>query len=155
MLSFYLAFLYADRPYYNEFLERILCMSKFLFDVQQKNRLEQKGLLQRFSIICYGHQESVEEMRAHKAEKYKELKLKKDKKNMKEFEEWFLNYKPDENKNKINKSTNDKMNKSTNDKMNDKIKNKKKQNSKTKNISKKNVLDIYGRKTRRNKNALY
>jgi hypothetical protein len=147
MLSFYLAFLYADRPYYNEFLERILCMSKFLFDVQQKNRLEQKGLLQRFSIICYGHQESVEEMRAHKAEKYKELKLKKDKKNMKEFEEWFLNYKPDENKNKINKSTNDKMN--------DKIKNKNKQNSKTKNISKKNVLDIYGRKTRRNKNALY
>jgi len=70
---------------------------------------------------------------------------------MKEFEEWFLNYKPDENKNKINKSTNDKMN----DKMNDKIKNKKKQNSKTKNISKKNILDIYGRKTRRNKNALY
>ena len=45
MLSFYLAFLYADRPYYNGFLDRILCMSRFLFEVQQKNRLEQKGLL--------------------------------------------------------------------------------------------------------------
>lgn len=91
MLSFYLAFVYADRPYYNLFLDRILCMSKYLFDVQQKNRLEQKGLLRRFSITCYGHQESVEEMRAHKAEKYKELKEKGD---LAAFEEMFLNYKP-------------------------------------------------------------
>lgn len=91
MLSFYLAFVYADRPYYNLFLDRILCMSKYLFDVQQKNRLEQKGLLRRFSITCYGHQESVEEMRAHKAEKYKELKEKGD---PAAFEEMFLNYKP-------------------------------------------------------------
>jgi hypothetical protein len=92
MLSFYLAFLYADRPYYNQFLDRIMCMSKFLFDVQQKNRLEQKGLLKRFSIMCYGHQESIEEMRAHKSQKYKELKESGDKV---EFEKWFLNYKPD------------------------------------------------------------
>jgi len=91
MLSFYLAFLYSDRPYYNEFLDRILCMSKFLFDVQQKNRLEQKGLLKRFSITCYGHQETVEEMRADKSKKYQELK---NSKNKDEYEEWFLNYKP-------------------------------------------------------------
>ncbi len=100
MLSFYLAFLYANKPYYNYYLERILCMSKFLFEVQQKNRLSQKGLLRRFSVTCYGHQESVEEMRAHKAEKYKELKKSGDKK---EFEEWFLNYKPDEINLKNNK----------------------------------------------------
>lgn len=93
MLSFYLAFLYADRPYYDP--ERILCMSKFLFDVQYKNRLEQKGLLRRFSITCYGHQESVEEMRAEKAHKYKELSAKR---GTKEFEEWFLNYRPGEKK---------------------------------------------------------
>jgi len=98
MLSFYLAFLYADKPYYNDFLERILCISKFLFDVQQKNRLQQKGLLRRFSITCYGHQESLEENRAHKAEKYKELKEKGDKQ---EFQKWFLNYKPDD----MNKKT--------------------------------------------------
>jgi len=97
MLSFYLAFLYADKPYYNEFLERILCISKFLYDVQQKNRLKQKGLLKRFSITCYGHQETLEENRAHKAEKYRELKEKGDKK---EFQKWFLNYKPGDLKNK-------------------------------------------------------
>jgi hypothetical protein len=93
MLSLYLAFLYANKPYYNQFIDRILCMSKFLFDVQQKNRLAQKGLLKRFSITCYGHQESVEEMKAEKAAKYKELKEGKDKK---KFEEWFLNYRPDD-----------------------------------------------------------
>ena len=93
MLSFYLAFLYTNRPYYQEFSDRILCMSKFLFDVQQKNRLEQKGLLKRFSILCYGHQPSVEELRAEKAEKFKELK---DNKGTKEYEAWFLNYRPDQ-----------------------------------------------------------
>ena len=39
MLSFYLAFTYVDRPYYD--VNRILCMAQFLFTVQQKNRLEQ------------------------------------------------------------------------------------------------------------------
>jgi hypothetical protein len=135
MLSFYLAFLYADRPYYNQFLERILCMSKFLFDVQQKNRLEQKGLLRRFSITCYGHQESVEEIRAHKAIKYKEIKQKGDKK---EIEEWFLNYKPDDIKNRKPEKI---------------IKNKKIEKKRKRKVgTKKNkgFLDIYGGKTRRN-----
>ena len=95
MLSFWLAFLYANRPYYNK--DRILCMSKYLFDVQEKNRLAQKGLLRRFSINCMGHQETVEEMRAEKAEKYNELK---DKKKDVEYEEWFLRYRPAEQKNK-------------------------------------------------------
>jgi hypothetical protein len=92
MLSFYLAFLYTNRSYYQQFSDRILCMAKFLFDVQQKNRLSQKGLLKRFSILCYGHQESVEEMRAEKAEKFKELK---NKKGTPEYNEWFFNYRPD------------------------------------------------------------
>jgi hypothetical protein len=147
MLSFYLAFLYADRPYYNQFLDRILCMSKFLFDVQQKNRLEQKGLLRRFSITCYGHQEGVEEMRAEKAKKYKELKSKGDKK---EFEEWFLNYKPDD-ANQKNKS-NDKLNKESN--FNNKTK-KHKKNKKNKKPKQKSFIDIYGTKSRKNKKELY
>jgi hypothetical protein len=91
MLNFYLAFLYTDRDYYTQFMDRILCMSKFLFEVQQKNRLEQKGLLRRFSITCYGHQESVTEMREHKNHMFTELKSKK---GTKEYDEWFLNYKP-------------------------------------------------------------
>lgn len=91
MLNFYLAFLYTNRPYYLQFTDRILCMAKFLFDVQQENRLEQKGLLKRFSITCYGHQESREDMRAEKAEKFKELQGKR---GTPEFEEYFLNYRP-------------------------------------------------------------
>ena len=102
MLSFYLAFLYTNRPYYTEFSDRILCMSKFLFEVQQKNRLEQKGLLKRFSINCYGHQDSIEELRAKKAQKFKELK---NKKGTKEYDEWFLNYSPDEKNSKNSSKT--------------------------------------------------
>jgi hypothetical protein len=137
MLSFYLAFLYADRPYYNQFLERILCMSKFLFDVQQKNRLEQKGLLRRFSITCYGHQESVEEIRSHKAAKYKEIKQKADKK---EMEEWFLNYKPDDIKNrKTEKNENEKDKKE-----------KKRKKRKVGTKKKKGFLAIYGGRTLKN-----
>jgi len=146
MLSFYLAFLYANRPYYNEFLERILCISKFLFEVQQKNRLEQKGLLKRFSITCYGHQESVEEMRSHKAEKFKELKQNR---NSEEFEEWFLNYKPDDIKGKKNNKKEE-----NNKPKNKSIKNQSKTMKKT-NKPKKSFLDIYGRKSRRNKKDLY
>lgn len=104
MLSFYLAFLYTERPYYNNFLDRILCMSKFLFEVQQHNRLAQKGLLRRFSITCYGHQESVEEMRAHKNEMFQSLK---NKRGTREYEEWFLNYKPVANKGKNSEPENE------------------------------------------------
>lgn len=96
MLSFYLAFLYSNRPYYDT--ERILCMSQFLFDVQQKNRLQQKGLLRRFSINCYGHQETLDSMREEKSKKFEELK---NKKNTEDYEKWFLNYKP----NKLEKTT--------------------------------------------------
>jgi hypothetical protein len=140
MLSFYLAFLYADRPYYNQFLNRILCMSNFLFDVQQKNRLEQKGLLKRFSITCYGHQESLEEIRAHKAEKYKELKQNP---NKDEYNEWFLNYKPGGELKNGSELKND------SDKMDSNNKKKKKKKKKT---QKNKPFIIYGgKKTRRSR----
>ena len=89
MLSFYLAFLYAAREYYDT--DRILCMAQYLFKVQQRNRLKQKGLLKRFSINCYGHQLTLEEIRAQKSEKYIALK---DKKGTQEYEEHFLRYRP-------------------------------------------------------------
>ena len=128
MLSFYLAFLYANRPYYDK--DRIMCMSKYLFEVQEKNRLQQKGLLKRFSISCAGHQETVEEMRAAKTDKFAELK---DKKGKPEYDEWFLRYRPldakeiDE-KDKTNKTKKTKNTKNTNNK----TKNKTKTNNKTK-----------------------
>ena len=131
MLSFYLAFLYADKPYYDK--DRILCMSNYLFQVQDKNRLAQKGLLRRFSINCVGNQETLEGMRAEKAEKYIELK---DKKGTLEYDEWFLRYRPgdiDETKKQQKKNT--KTNTKTKKQQN--AKTKKQQNAKTKTKTKK------------------
>ena len=98
MLSFYFAFYYSDEPYYSK--DRILCMSKFLFDVEHKNRLEQKGILKRFSIDCIGTQHTLESIRAEKMDKFKELKSKR---GTREYDMWFLKYsfeKKDEEPNK-------------------------------------------------------
>lgn len=100
MLSFYLAFLYTDRPYYDE--DRILCMCEFLFSVQQKNRLEQKGVLKRFSINCYGKQNTISDAREEKAHKYLQLR---EKRGSKEWEEWFLRYVPSELVPPVSKAT--------------------------------------------------
>ena len=99
MLSFYLAFLYAARDYYDP--DRILCMAQYLFKVQQQNRLRQKGLLKRFSINCYGHQLTMEEIRAQKSEKYMELR---DRRGTREYEEYFLRYRPGDKKSGITES---------------------------------------------------
>ena len=100
MLSFYLAFLFVDREYFDP--NRILCMSQYLFKVQQKNRLRQKGLLKRFSLDCYGRQETLERIRQEKSEAYKELR---NKRNSKEFEWWFLRYIPRDHDKKLKKSS--------------------------------------------------
>ena len=97
MLSFYLAFLFTDRPYYNE--KRILCMSKYLFDVQEKNRLEQKGLLKRFTMNCYGREHSIEEIRRIKNELYDTFSKKKTV-NGKNYDWYFLKYEPSKKKQK-------------------------------------------------------
>ena len=89
MLYYYLAFLYADKPYYDP--KRILCMASFLFKVQAKNRLRQKGVLKRFSIECTGHQKTAVEMRMDKSEKYTEFGKNH---NSPDYEKYFLNYKP-------------------------------------------------------------
>lgn len=126
MLSFYLAFLYANRPYYDK--DRILCMAQYLFNVQEKNRLAQKGLLKRFSLNCIGHQLTMEEMRAIKTDKYNELK---NKQSTEEYEEWFLRYRPTDAKKK-----------------DDEIKEKKRKGKSKKNTSKKSKTlkkkNIYG-----------
>jgi len=100
MLSFYLAFLFVNRPYYDP--NRIICMAEFLFKIQQKNRLQQKGLLRRFSIKCYGKQLTIEKIREEKALKYKELK---DKRGTKVWDYYFLKYSPaDKHKDKGKKT---------------------------------------------------
>ena len=72
-------------------------MAMFLFDVQQRNRLSQKGLLKRFSIDCYGKQKMLEDIRTEKAEKFKELIPKK---GTVEYDEWFLKYNPNDKRKK-------------------------------------------------------
>ena len=89
ILNFYLAFMFSNAPYY--YKDRILCIAQFLFNVEQENRLEQKGLLKRFNSTCYGKQETLESIRATKAEKFRELKNKRD---SREFKEWFFKYTP-------------------------------------------------------------
>lgn len=100
MLSFYLAFIYIDN--FETIRNRILCMATFLFEVQQENRLNQKGLLKRFTIDCYGKQPTLEDIRLEKSHKYEELKSVK---GTKEYNMWFLNYNPGmEKKNEHNKT---------------------------------------------------
>lgn len=95
MLSFYLAFLYADKTYFDK--DRMLCMASYLFEAQKTNNLEQKGLLKRFSLECYGKQPTMEELRAEKAKKYEELKGSTDSDKKREFERWFFKYIPSKN----------------------------------------------------------
>jgi hypothetical protein len=89
MLSFYLAFIYVDE--FSFFKDRILCMASFLFDVERKNKLKQMGVLRRFTPKCIGKQVSLEDIRAIKTEKFKELATNR---KSAEYESWFLKYNP-------------------------------------------------------------
>jgi len=100
MLNLYLAFIYADRPYYEK--DRILCMAQYLFTVQSKNRLINKGLLKRFNSECYGTETTLQTIREKRAEKFVELKPKR---GTKEYDEYFLKYNPGDKTNKKNKTT--------------------------------------------------
>jgi len=137
MLSFYLAFLYTDRPYFNNFTDRILCMSKFLYDVQKENRLAQKGLLKRFSITCYGHQQSKEELRSEKANKFNELRHKR---NTQEYNKYFFSYKPNNKKNVAKKQTTKKQ---TTKKQTTKKQTTKKQTTKKQTTKKQTLFSIF------------
>lgn len=112
MLSFYLTFIYINRPYYD--INRLICMSEYLFKVQLKNRLQQKGLLKRFSINCLGKHHTLEDNRSQKSKKYKEFREKKLKHGSKEYDQHFLRYIPSEKiKKKQTKNSNNKKNKKT------------------------------------------
>jgi hypothetical protein len=81
-------------------------MAQFLFEVEEKNRLRQTGLLKRFTMNCYGKQETLETIRALKTEMYKKLA---DQRGTREYDMWFLKYSPALNKDKAQK--NEKQNK--------------------------------------------
>lgn len=89
MLNLYLAFLYADREYYDE--NRVFCMAEYMFKVQQQNRLSQKGILKRFSVDCYGKPHTIQDILKERQDKFKELRPKR---GTKEYDAWFLRYRP-------------------------------------------------------------
>lgn len=97
MLNLFLAFLFADRDYYNK--DRIICMCEYLFRVQQQNRLSQRGVLKRFSVDCYGNPITIQGLLETRHAKYLELKSNR---NSKAFKKWFLRYRPAEAKQRKN-----------------------------------------------------
>ena len=109
ILSFYIAFIYGDREYYDK--KRLLCMSNYIFMVRQRNRLKKFGLLGRFSETCYGKQITLEEMRINRNQKYKELR--KDK-NQQEWKKHFFKYVPKSQRVKKSKTVNTKTRKKKN-----------------------------------------
>ena len=100
MLSFYLAFLYIDKSIYKSLTEKMFCLAHFLFELQQEHATEQSGILKMYTISCYGHQQTTQEMRKEKAKKKNKLK-----KGTKEYDEWFLHYRPPQKQFFILKST--------------------------------------------------
>ena len=126
ILSFYLAFIYSNHAYDDrKYKDRLMCMSKFLFDVEQKNRLSQMGLLKRFSLPCYGKQATLESIRTDKTNMFRKLR---DKRGTDVWDEWFLKYNPAETKTKTKtnerKPKESKLNSSTKTKTKKKRKNK-------------------------------
>lgn len=145
MLSFYLAFVFTNRDYFDA--ERMLCMCSYLFDIQRKNRLSQKGILKRFSISCYGKAHTLEDINKTKGEMFK--KLKHDKQSL-EYKQWFLRYNPasffEYNKMNNGKKHDKKSSKKTLKKTTfRKNKNTRRFNSKRKmNKSKRNIFNLFG-----------
>lgn len=93
ILSYYLAFTYGNSKIHDT--NRLLCIAKHLFEIQEEHKLSDKGLFKRFSKPCIGQPESLNDLREIKAHKYEEfIKKGKASKNNNEYEEWFLNYKP-------------------------------------------------------------
>ena len=90
IMSFYLLFYYADR--FKQLRERILCMAKFMFDIEKHNKPNEKhGLLKQYKMLCIGKQKTLADLRNEKAIKYRELEGND---NSLEYQKWFLNYRP-------------------------------------------------------------
>ena len=97
ILSFYLAFLYIDKPQYDT--GRLQCMCKLLVEIYNTSKLTNNGVLKRFELPCIGPQHTLIDMKKEKSHKFVELK---DKKGTKEYDMYFLNYNPNkEDTNKV------------------------------------------------------
>jgi hypothetical protein len=89
ILSYYLLFLYINRPYYDR--DRLLCMSQYIYDLQYDNLAKNDGIFKRFSKPCIGKQVTLKDIKDVKSHMFNKLKGKK---GTREYDEWFLNYNP-------------------------------------------------------------
>ncbi len=114
ILSFYLLFLYLDDMNYD--IERLMCLSDYLLQIQRENRLSQRSPLRRFTLQCVGKQETTLELRQQREQLYNEMKERKQKVR-KDYDMYFFTYKPSAGKknknNKTKKKTNNKQKKTT------------------------------------------
>jgi len=92
ILSFYLLFIYLDKHYYDS--NRLICIAQFLFELQVHNKLQQKGLLHRFTTTCYGDQMQLTDIRKEKLALYQ--RLGNDKESL-EYRQNFMKYSPHQN----------------------------------------------------------
>ena len=91
LLSMYLLFTYMDKcKLYNT--NRIMCIADIIISINDKNF--GKGVFKELPIECYGDMHTLPKMLEKKSEMFNKLK---NKKNSKEYEEWFLKYDPYEN----------------------------------------------------------
>jgi hypothetical protein len=91
IMNLYFAFIYTNEKRHNK--DKLLCMAKYLFDIEKKHKLENDGILNKFNVDCVGEQLTLADIRAEKAEKYNELT-----RDTLDYEKWFLKYMPGKNK---------------------------------------------------------
>ena len=70
-------------------------MSEYLFKVQLRNRLQQRGLLRRFTPTCIGEQPTLEDIKSEKSHILKKINEGKLTRNSKEYITNFFRYIPD------------------------------------------------------------
>ena len=98
MLNFLLLLTFINP--FKKLKQRFLCISSFLFDLEEKIRVNGKGIFKRFTYTCIGEQPTLESVRLEKTNKHKELAG--DPTSL-EYKKWFLKYNPaDKNKPKKN-----------------------------------------------------
>jgi hypothetical protein len=92
MNNLFLAMYYSKQHEHNQ--ERILCMTQYLYELQMKNRLNKNGIFKRFSSDCYGHEDTLQEVKMKRELLFKEFTRKRVKKSDPTYQKYFMKYYP-------------------------------------------------------------
>ena len=99
MLSFYLAFLFTNKEYYDS--RRLMCMCEILLKIQYehlKKNIPLNSIFKRFDIPCYGYQKTLEDIKKEKDHLFEKFK-----KGTEAYEYFFMKYTPKTKKVKTKK----------------------------------------------------